>query len=392
MGIFFYNVLLSSSILFYPVVKLATKKRGNISISDRFLTDFPQLKGKILLHLSSIGEVNSVKPLVKKLKDRLALTVFTDYGLERAKNIYPEVPSRILPFDLYPIVKKFLQKNKPEKILIYETEIWPSLLHCAGKLKIPTFIVSGKVSERSFKNYKNFKFFFKPLFKNVVFLARSQADADRAKSLGFKNVKIVGDLKFDVEKPESLSDLFIEGNRKVLIWGSTHQGEEKIAFELHEKLKGKFPNLLTIIAPRHIKRAKEIKIPSRYAFRSETKQITSDLEFYIVDTIGELSSLYRFGDVIVIGGSFVPNIGGHNPIEAALWKKPVVIGNFGTDFSEVAYRLKVPVLTVKELSRFVEKLLLDKRFYSELSETIFKSYQKEKGVTERILKAIGEEL
>ena len=390
MGIFFYNLLLLSTIPLYPVVKFATRRRGSVSLLNRFKTDFPELKGKIMLHLASIGEVNSVRPLVNRIKDKVALTVFTDYGLERAKEIYPEIPSRILPFDFYPVVKFFLEKNQPEKILIYETELWPSLLYLAGKMEIPVFMVSGKISERSFENYRKFKFFSGSLFENITFLARSQKDLMRAKELGFRKVEFAGDLKFDVEKPEQLSELHIEGKRKVIIWGSTHPGEEKIAFEIHKKLKEKFPDILTIIAPRHIGRAKEINPPSRFALRSETKNIAKDIEFYIIDTMGELSSLYRFGDVIVIGGSFIPGIGGHNPVEGALWKKPVILGIYGKDFIEIAQRLKAPVLKKEEILPFVEKLLSDEVFYKEVSETIFKSYQKEKGVTDRILKAIGE--
>jgi 3-deoxy-D-manno-octulosonic-acid transferase len=106
--------------------------------------------------------------------------------------------------------------------------------------------------------------------------------------------------------------------------------------------------------------------------------------------MGELSALYRFGDVIVIGGSFIPGIGGHNPVEGALWKKPIILGIYGKDFIEIAQRLKVPVLKKEEILPFMEKLLSDEVFHKELSETIFKSYQKEKGVTDRILKAIGE--
>ncbi|MEO2068799.1 MAG: glycosyltransferase N-terminal domain-containing protein [Desulfurobacteriaceae bacterium] len=390
MGLVVYNLLILALIPFYPLVKLKARKRGSISLFPRFRVDFKGGKGKILLHVASIGEVNSVKPIVERLKDRVALTVFTDYGLERSKKLFPSVPSRILPIDIYPIVKNFLKKNRPSKILIYETEIWLSFLYAAKRLNIPVYIISGKITEKSFKNFRKFKRFLAPVFENIVFLARSKEDFERAKLLGFKKVELVGDLKLEIEKPKELAKLEIKGKRKVIIWGSTHEGEEELAFKVHSELKKDFPNLLTIIAPRHVNRAKDILPRFPFALRSKTQEISEDVEVYIVDTIGELSSLYRFADVAIIGGSFVKGIGGHNPVEAVVWSKPVIVGEYAKDFLEIAKDLNIPILNERDLISFLRELLLNDDYRKKVIDKIANSFDKRKNVLKRILEAVGE--
>jgi 3-deoxy-D-manno-octulosonic-acid transferase len=385
-----YNAVLLSLLPLFPAVKFLTRKRGNVTLLPRFSTSFPEGEGKILLHVSSVGEATSVKPLVTALKSKTAITAFTDYGLERVRHLYPDIPSRLLPIDIYPVVKSFLKKTRPQKILIYETEIWPSLLKAAKEQNIPVYFVSGKISDRSFKNYKRLRKFLKSLVDKTVFLARTKKDAERAKEIGFGKIFTVGDLKLDVSKPEKLAELHIEGKRTVLIWGSTHPGEEELAFKVHRELKKRFSSILTVVAPRHIGRAKELVPPGKTAFRSKTRKVSKNVDFYVVDTIGELASLYRYADVCIIGGSFVLGIGGHNPVEAVLWKKPVIMGNFCDDFRDVAELLKIPTVEKRELVKLLTDLISKKRIYNKFCENTFKSYLEQRGVTERILKAIGE--
>jgi 3-deoxy-D-manno-octulosonic-acid transferase len=390
MALLFYNLVLLLSLLFFPVVKFKARKRGKISLLPRFNSDFQEGKGKILLHVASIGEVNSVKPLVERLKGKIALTVFTDYGLERAKKVFPDVPSRVLPIDFYPVAKSFLKKVKPSKILIYETEIWPSLLYAAKELNIPVYIISGKITEKSLKNFKKFRKFLTPILKNIVFLARSKSDFERAKTLGFKKVELVGDLKLAVKEPLELANLEVEGERKIIIWGSTHKGEEELAFKVHERLRKDFPNLLTIIAPRHINRVKEITPPFPFALRSKTKKVSKEIQVYIVDTIGELASLYRFADVVIIGGSFVKGIGGHNPLEAVIWEKLVVIGKYGKDFIELARELYIPVVDERKITSFLKSVMKDSKLRENIISRIKASFEDKREVVDRILGEIKE--
>ncbi|MEO2083699.1 MAG: glycosyltransferase N-terminal domain-containing protein, partial [Desulfurobacteriaceae bacterium] len=308
--------------------------------------------------------------------------------LERAGSLYPNIPSRLLPLDFYPLVKSFLKKNRPEKVLIYESEVWPSLLRACGKLGIPVFFISGKVSEKAFRKLLRFRAFLKPLFENVVFLARSVPDAERAEKLGFGSVKVVGDLKLDVNRPERAAPLILEKPRPVILWGSTHTGEEDIAVKVHAELKEEFPDLLTVIAPRHVGRVKELRLPGRTLLRSSSVTVPSTVEFYVVDTVGELPALYAHAGVAVIGGSFVPGIGGHNPVEALVWKKPVVVGPYSDHFSHIVEMLKIPVRRAEELPNFLKEALKGE-ITSDLSYNLWTA---SRGVAERILEIIGEKV
>ncbi|WP_457679115.1 3-deoxy-D-manno-octulosonic acid transferase [Thermovibrio sp.] len=386
--LFLYNLLLLLSIPAYPALKLLTKKRGEVSLLPRLKTKFKEAEGKRLLHLSSIGEVNTVKPLVELLKESLAITTFTDYGLKRAREVYPEVPSRLLPLDLYPIVKKFLKSVKPKELLIFETEIWPSLLFSAKELKVPLYFISGKIGEKSFKRLLLFKRWLEPAFSHGVFLGRWEEDSLRARELGFKRVHTVGDLKLDYQPPKELPTLKLEGERKVLIWGSTHEGEEELAVELHKSLKEEFPELLTVIAPRHVKR--KLKLPGKLLKRSESKRVPESVDFYLIDTMGELSGLYGYADGVIIGGSFVEGIGGHNPVEAVALKKPTVMGEHGFSFKRLAREIGVPVLKREELKSFLSNLLKDKENALKVAENSHKLWKEKRGVSKRIVELLGE--
>ncbi len=382
-----YNLLILLSIPLFPALKFAVRKRGKVSLLPRLKTSFPQSRGKILLHAASVGEVNTVRPLVSKLQGKVALTTFTDYGLKRAELLYPEVPKRLLPLDLYPLVLSFLRQLKPKKLLIYETEIWPSLLRAARELSVPLYFVSGKIGERTFNRLKRFSF-LKSYLSRCHFLARSDFDLERAKELGFSKVYWVGDLKLDYSPPSTFPPLELEGERRVILWGSTHPGEEEIAVELHFKLKERFKNLLTVIAPRHTGRS--LSLPGRVLKRSESFRVPSEVDFYLVDTLGELSGLYFYADLVVVGGSFVPGIGGHNPVESVALKKPTLMGQYATEFRELAEELSIPLVSKKELYNLSSSLLASGELSSKLAETSFKLWSQKRGVSDRILSYIGE--
>jgi len=385
-----YNLAVLLSVPLFPLIKRKVNKRGEVSLFPRLLAEFPEFQGKLLLHAASIGEVNTVKPLVKRLKENVGITTFTDYGLKRAKELYPEVPSRLIPLDFYPLIRKFLKKSRPQGILIYESEIWPSLLRASTELSVPLFFISGKISERALKRLLKFKRFLEPLISDKFFLAKSELDAERAREVGFKSVEVVGDLKLDYEPPKERAPLKIEGRRFVIVWGSTHPGEEELAAEVHKKLKQEFSGLLTVIAPRHVRRAKELKLPGKTVFRSSSKTVPKEAEFYVVDTLGELPSLYSYSTVSVVGGSFVPGIGGHNPVEPVAAGVPTLMGVCGTEFLDVAKRLEIPIVPTSDLTNVLQKLLRSPKLRRETAERSYLNWKMERGVTERILKRVGE--
>ena len=394
--LYLYNlVYLSLLPVTVPVMVYTSKKRGGFSPLKRIKIKLDVSRERdIWIHCASIGEVNSAKPLIERLRDRVVITTFTDYGAERAKKLFKDVPVSVVPFDLKFLTDRFLSSAGIKKLLIYETEIWPSLLSSTIEEGIDVYIVSGKITESSFKNYRRFSQIFSSLFKDIVFLGRSTEDVERAKALGFKRCKAIGDLKFDsVSLSAPPLNVNIEGNRKIVVWGSTHEGEERIAEEIHFRLKKLFPDILTIIAPRHIGRAKEIKdsLSGKVLLRTDTEQISPDTDFYIVNTIGELSSFYAVSDVSVIGGTFNRKIGGHNPLEPMALGKPVVIGPYHRHFKDIVERVRKALIFTDENSLFdkISLLLKNKDFAFSLGSAGRNIILKEKGVTERILKEVS---
>ncbi len=376
----------------YPFILFKSRKRGGFSLKRRVLPKVSVKKGAVWIHCASIGEVNSIRPLVSRIKgeSEVLITTLTDYGAKRAKSLFPWAKVSVLPLDILPIVRRFVRTVEPKVVLIYETELWPSLLYALKKENVRVFIISGKISERSFKGYKIFGKFFGKLLDGVHFLSKSQEDAERAVSIGFSRVKVIGDLKFELEIPESMAALEIEGRRRVILWGSTHDGEERLAEEVHVKLSREFPDLLTIVAPRHVGRVKNLRFNVPYLLRSESRKVGNDIQIYVVDTVGELSSLYRYCDVAVVGGSFIPNIGGHNPLEAVVWKKPVVIGNYHEDFRHIVAELKggIVVSDRENVSSEIAKLLKSEGLREEISNKAYIKLMENRGVVESILKEV----
>ena len=152
----------------------------------------------------------------------------------------------------------------------------------------------------------------------------------------------------------------------------------------------KFPVLLTVVAPRHIGRARDLKFKIPCIIRTESRKVDEKIQIYVVDTIGELSSLYSYCDVAVIGGSFFPGIGGHNPIEAVVWKKPVVIGNYHGDFKHVVDELDEGIVVAdrNSVALEIEKLLQSRELREEVSARAYIKLKENRGVVERILKEV----
>ncbi|WP_457568796.1 3-deoxy-D-manno-octulosonic acid transferase [Desulfurobacterium sp.] len=395
-GLFIYNLLYGLSLpALLTVAKFTSEKRGGFSVKRRFLS-FPsksKVKGRdIWIHCASIGEVNSARPLIEKLKDRAIVTTFTDYGADRALKLFPEIPVYVIPPDMKLFTDRFVKSLGAKKLLVYETEIWPSLLTSAIEQKVEVYFVSGKITESSFSLYKRFSSVLSYIFESSVFLARSDEDAERARKLNFAKVKTVGDLKFDsVTEPKPINVSI--GNRfPIIVWGSTHEGEEELAGKIHVKLKEEFPGILTIVAPRHVGRAESLRslLPGKTVLRTQSKGVPSDTDFYVVDTVGELPSFYGLGDIAVIGGTFNEKVGGHNPLEPMVSAVPVVVGPHYSHFREIISKVKECIIfsTSENLFDKISLLLKNDELRHRIGTCGKKVLEKERGVTERILKEV----
>lgn len=308
----------------------------------------------IWFHAVSVGEVEAMLPLVKRIQtlhpdSPLLITTMTPTGSARVSALLGESVSHVyVPYDLPDAVYRFMQCFKPKLAVMIETEIWPNLFAYCGKKNIPLYIVNARIAAKSVSNYQKMSALIHPALAQVQLVAtQTQADAERFIAIGTPkdNVKNLGNIKFDVEiAPETIAqglnlkaDLF--NNRFVWLIASTHKDEEAIFLELYPLIKAKIPELLVVIVPRHQQRFAEVKklcaAQLTTVMRSTNAPITPETDIYVVDSIGELKMFYATADIAFVGGSMVA-AGGHNILEAAAVGVPVLFGAFMTNFQDIA--------------------------------------------------------
>jgi len=312
---------------------------------QRFGFGYPQLDSCIWIHAVSVGEVQAAVPLIRELakrfpEHRILVTCVTPTGAARVRDLFGDTVSHCyIPFEMPVAVNRFFASLNPKIALIMETEIWPNLYRGCGVRKIPLVLVSARISPKSLSGYRRaLPLFRETLSHGIIIAAQSEADADRFRSLGASPARtwVIGNIKFDIELPESLiadgqrlrRQLF--GNRRVWIAASTHEDEEQQALAAHALLKERFPDLLLVLVPRHPERFREVgKLVEQQGFqcvhRTAEEAADEGTDVFLVDTMGELPLFYAASDVAFVGGSLVP-VGGHNLLEPAALGLPVVSG------------------------------------------------------------------
>ena len=350
MRLFLYNCIIFI-LLPIMVMRLFFK---NLKDKDYFL-NFSQrlglLKGEykknpIWFHAVSLGEVISSQLIVRKLlkEESVILSVSTPTGLREAKKIYNDQLSIVYaPWDFNFFVKSFLNKIEPKALILFETEIWPSIINECWKKEIPVILSNARLSESSYKKYNRFKaLIYSTLNKFSLILAQSNDHVDRFKALGINNdiVITVGSTKFDFKQSESLEPNKVNHIDDFILAASTHIGEDEVVINSFKRLKEEFLDLKLIIVPRHPERAKTIKqILSNNKMNFE---LSSDLDFntkendiIVISATGCLNSLYKLSKASFIGGSLFSRYGGHNVIEAAFNESPFIVGPYMKNFEDV---------------------------------------------------------
>jgi len=314
---------------------------------------FPQ--GVIWFHAVSVGEAEALFPLVRQIQKqhpdaKLLITTTTPTGSARVKAVMQETVAHVyLPYDVPDAVNRFMHCFKPKLAVIMETEIWPNLFVYCGKNNIPLYIINARLSEKSSRGYQMIHALVHPALAGVNFIAtQTQEDANRFIAIGAdsEKVKTLGNIKFDVEIPQSIieqglqikADLF--GARFVWLIASTHKDEEVIFLDIYKEIKQKIPELLLVIVPRHPERFADVKkLCEQYqlavVMRTTGDRVFTETDVYLVDTMGELKMLYAASDVAFVGGSMIPR-GGHNILEAAVVGVPVMFGPYMHNFKEIA--------------------------------------------------------
>ena len=447
---FIYSLLMGLAALLltpYWVVKGLRHGKYFSNWKERLGFSFPALaklptsrSGAIWIHAVSVGEVLSGVTLARQLKaaypDRpLIVTTTTITGQTLARERLPFADAIIyFPLDWSFCVRRAFEAVRPSLVLVLETEVWPNFLKEAGNRKVPILFVSGRISDRSFARYQKFLgvfgFFLRPLLKDALsrasaFLMQSEKDAERIRALGAPGdrVAVSGNLKYDSALP-SLTPLsnWLEaevkrsGRSPVIVAGSVVSSEEPLALIAFGTLQGEYRNALLVLAPRkpeqfaaaaefieesHRKfiRRSQLPIPSPAQAaggahdHSTNSAIPNDVTVLLLDSIGELASLYRLADGAFVGGSLVPS-GGHNILEPAAFGKVPVFGPSMENFAEIASRFvsagaAIQVESPEDVGVAWIELFRNPQRMKEMSEKARNLVESSRGATSRALEKIA---
>ncbi|MEI6863281.1 MAG: 3-deoxy-D-manno-octulosonic acid transferase [Candidatus Omnitrophota bacterium] len=373
-------------------------------------------KGAIWIQAVSVGEVSTCKGLVDKIKTnfpgrKIVLSTITKAGNDLARRLFQnDVVVIYFPLDLSWIDRRAVSLVSRSLYIMVETEIWRNMIKEVSRRGVPSAIVNGRISDRSYGKYKLVKPFLLNTMKSIrMFCMQSLQDAERIIALGApkEKVKVTGNMKFDfdvsvdVGKSEELKSLMgLAPGDMLLVAGSTHKGEEIIVLDTFKKLLIGFPRLKLLIAPRHIERTKEIEEEVRACGLSSARfssiiskmSAKSSPQIFILDTIGKLRDVYSIANVVFMGGSLVPH-GGQNPIEPAALGKPVIFGTHMFNFREITAALldKGAAILVRDpegLFGSIKMLLKDEKKCSEMSKGAAIAICEKRGATERNIKEI----
>lgn len=387
---FIYSVLMGlAAVLLTPYWVVQGLRHGKYfsNLRQRLGFSFPTLEklpenraGAIWIHAVSVGEALSGVALARRLKEEfperpllISTTTLTGQALARERMPFADAVF-YFPLDWAFCVRRALQAARPAMIVVLETEIWPNFLRQAHKAEVPVVFVSGRISDRSFARFQKFGgafgFLLRPFLRNVLanaagFFMQSEKDADRIRAMGAPadRVQVSGNLKYDLELPEPtplsnwLAAEAIRGGRSpVIVAGSVVATEEPLALIAFGTLQGEYRKALLVLAPRKpecfesaaqfiddshrkfIRRSQlPVPKPSENGNSSGEFKIPEDATVILLDSIGELASLYRVADGAFVGGSLVDS-GGHNILEPAAFGKVPVFGPSMENFAEIAQR------------------------------------------------------
>lgn len=364
------------------------------------------------IHAVSVGEVLAISRVVAELQGhlpgwRIVVSTTTDTGQKLARERFGENNVFYLPLDLPWAVRAYLQAFRPKLLVLAESEFWPNLLHEARKCGASIAVVNARVSDRSLPGYLRFRGLLQRVLQNVdLFLAQSDEDASRLVQIGAAadRVHVSGNLKFEV-KPHARTAI-VEPFRgaitredigPLIVAGSTLEGEETMLLEMFRLVASRYPGALLILAPRHPERFNAVasllaSSGLRWQRRSEwdgARAIAGGV--FLLDTIGELASLYQFADIAFVGGSLVPR-GGHNVLEAAQFGAVILVGPYTENFRDIidAFRKAdaLRVVTMQSLIPTVMQLLENHDERAALGQRAAGVVRSQQGATQNAVDAL----
>ena len=413
-----YDLIFLVFVIFYlPLYFLRGKFNFGFLRRLGFLPAQLNLDRPIWIHAVSVGEAIAIKELLAQLRlaypgKKLVISTVTATGNKIAQSLVKDGDFlTYLPLDFSFIVKHVLKKINPCMFIIAETEIWPNLITSLDKLQIPVITVNGRISDSSYGGYKLIRFFIQPILRMVKqFCVQSNLDALRLESLGAdkQRIQVTGNLKFDINLDPIVElnvltyrdKLWLGQLDKLLVCGSTHPGEEELILSAYQELLLVFPKLKLLIAPRHPERGEKISrltadrgfMPILISNISAAGPTCINNPVFILDTIGQLLNYYSAADIVFVGGSMVKK-GGHNILEPASLKKPVIFGPYMFNFRQIselflANQAALMAVNSRELADKVKELLNNNLLAKGLVERAYALIIKNRGATNKNIQII----
>ncbi|MGC2354188.1 MAG: 3-deoxy-D-manno-octulosonic acid transferase [Candidatus Udaeobacter sp.] len=425
---FIYNLLWPLGLLFFlPGYFTKMLRRGGyrekfgqrLGIYDRALCARMSKQRSTWLHAVSVGEVNVALKLANALRTHepdlhCALTTTTTTGFALARKNAPQwIEVMYTPLDYWPVMRRAFSVIRPVRIVLVEAEIWPNLAAEAHARRIPLALVNARLSARSERRYRQFRFFISPTFRLLdLVCVPEKEDAKRWAALGVSQdrIRLTGSIKYDPAGLDQVAEIqetahpvslnHLEPESPVLFGGSTHRGEEEVLANIFLRLRQQFPSLRLFVAPRHVERLQEIRaqldaLRLQVTLASEAlahRELNADC--MLLDTTGELQRWYGIATVVFIGKSLTAH-GGQNPVEPILAGKPVVFGPHMENFATLANMLvskkgAVQVQDVNSLEQALAELLHDREARQRLVQNAREVLSEHQGATARAAALIHE--
>lgn len=410
-GSYLVFALFCPILLVHPKVRDGWIRRLGFYRRD-FLSDRPRSAKapRIWLHGASAGDLSAIAPMIREFRDRLpdctiVVSCLTNSGQLMGQRLEGVDEVTFVPWDLLGATNRAVRAIQPDLLVLEYTEIWPNLIHAAHRFGARIALTNGRFSQANLGRYRLlFKLIGQPLRNLDLFLMREDDEAERVLGLGapLDRVWVTGNTKFDAlligadAKEDRLADaLGIVPGDRVLIAGSTHEGEEPLLLDVYRSLLDSVPDLKLVIAPRYLERVPRVEALARDAgfvtcLRSRgcaaKCQEGGRPQVRILDTIGELVSCYRLGTIVFVGGSFTDR-GGQNILEPAAQGKPVVFGpnmeNFHDSVQVLVGRGGIQVHDAKNLERVIHDLLDRPKKIREVGELASRTVRAIRGASAR---------
>ncbi len=414
-----YNLFLHAAMALGTPLALASAKRRRTMAQRLGLTPPPRhlgTKRPLWVHALSVGEALSAVPLVATLRHRhpqrpLIFSTSTHTGRQIAEQRLAGSVDDLcyFPYDLPVAVGAWMRQIRPGGIVLVETDLWPNFLHAAAAAAIPVALVNARLSRRSFAGYRHARVLVTPMLQSLTAVAvQSPADARRFRRLGVAagKLSVAGNLKYDQPLPEDPAGeasamrarLQVGASQPVLIAGSTHPGDESPLVDACTRWRTRFADLVCVAAPRDPLRAGELmRTFSRQGIEAcRWSELSAGsprrASVVVVDQMGILARLYAAADLAFVGGSLA-GCGGHNPLEAAAFARPVLYGPDMSDFSLVAEELEaaggaIRVADGDALAREGMRLLADRRLAARIGSRARQVFETHRGAVARTVALI----